>query len=77
MRWKNEGLYSSAFTLDPDSREVRENQALKGRQRRLQRGEGRRGSGRDGNRALWGNASTIFIYGQLGDFALAAPVVEN
>ena len=74
---KNEGLHSSTLALDPDSGEVRKNQALKGRQGGLQGRESRRGSGRDRNGALWGDASTILVYGQLGDFTLAAPVVEN
>lgn len=77
MRWKNEGLDSSAFALDPDSWEVREHQALEGGQRRLQWSESWRGSGWDGNWALGSDASTIFIYRQLGDLALAPPVVQD
>lgn len=77
VRWKNEGLDSSTFPLDPDSGEVRKNQALKRRERRLQRSESWRGSGRDRNGELWGDTSTVFIYGQLGDFTLASAVVED
>lgn len=77
VRRENEGLDPPTFTLDPDSREVGKNQALEGRQRRLQRSESWRGSGRDRNRTLWGDPSTVLVYGQLGDFTLASAVVED
>lgn len=74
---EDEGLDSSTFTLDPNSREVRKHQALKGGQGGLQRGESWRGARGDRNGALGSDASTIFSNGQLGDLALASAVVQD
>ncbi|KAG7241268.1 hypothetical protein INR49_025786, partial [Caranx melampygus] len=57
---EDEGLDASTLTLDPNSREVRKHQALKGRQRGLQWGESWRGARRDRNRTLGSDTSPIF-----------------
>lgn len=77
VRGEDEGLDPSTFTLDPDSREVRKHQALKGGQGGLQWGESWRGSRWNGNRALGSDASTIFSDGKLGDLTLTSPVVQD
>lgn len=60
VRGEDQGLDPSTFTLHPDSREVRKNQALEGGQGGLQWGESWRGSRWDRNRALGSYTSAIF-----------------
>lgn len=77
VRGKDEGLDSSAFTLDPNSGEVRKHQALKGGEGGLQWGESWRGTRWDRDGALGSEASTIFSDGQLGDLTLTPSVVQD
>lgn len=76
VRWQDKRLDSSSFALDTYSRQMWKDETLKGRKRCLQRCEGGRGAGGHWHGALGGDTGAVFGYGQFGDLALTATVVE-